>query len=94
MSDPAKDNGGAGGNADKIPHEELIDRLELVFDRADGSMRIDGSVVSDEVVLMMLQRAVNAYTARTRAAYAMALREQALEQQRVKDLLDRTRGGR
>jgi len=88
-------NGGSNGKEIvTIAREKLIDELVLVFDRESGGMSITGTVASDEVALMMFQRAVNIYTARTRAQYALALREQMLEQERIRALANSTRGGR
>jgi hypothetical protein len=91
------DNGGNDGHSSNnvtVPQEAMIDRLELEFNRLTGLVRIGGAVVSDEVALMMLYRAVNVYEFRTRAALAIAAAQQAREAQHVNDLVARTRAGR
>lgn len=90
------ENGGGAKAAEgeRIARSDLIDELVLRFDRATGMLEIGGRVASDDVALMILERAVNVYTARTRAAYMLAAREQALEQERVRQLVNQQRGGR
>lgn len=85
------DDNGNGEAKVTLPLEALIDRVQIEFDRRDGSMRVGSNVCNEEVILMMLYRAVNIYEFRTRAAMAAAAVQAAREQQRVQSILDRTR---
>lgn len=96
MSERAGDGNGTGNGAERVtlPLAELIDELHLTFNRVTGGMAITGRCVTDEVALMMLQRAANVYQARTRLQLAQQAQQQAEENKRVAALLERARGGR
>jgi len=78
MSENGEPKGYEG--APLIDHATLIDRLELVYDRATDQLRVDGKAISDEVILAMLRRAVFAYEMRLRATMAAQM---AMEAQRA-----------
>ena len=93
----SEQNHGANGTpseGDVAQRTNLIDRLEIVFDRSSGAMRIGGNVCADEVALMMLYRALNLYEFRTRVAFASIAAADAAEQRRVNDILAHARAGR
>lgn len=95
MSEADGPNGnGNGTERVTLPLEALTDELTLTFNRATGGMSITGRVITDEVALMMLARAVNVYESRTRMQLAISVKQQAEQQARVAALLERTRGGR
>lgn len=95
MSESGDGNGAGNGKEHvTLPLEALTDELTITFNRATGAMSITGRVVTDEVALMMLARAVNVYESRTRIQFASAVKQQLDEQARVAALLERTRGGR
>lgn len=77
-----------------LPLEALIDELTVRYNRADGTMQITGRAANDEVALDIFQRAARLYESRVRIAHATAARDAMIEQQRVQDLVNRTRGGR
>lgn len=95
MSEHGDGNGAGNGNERvTLPLAELIDELHITFNRVTGGMTITGRVITDEVALMMLQRAANVYQARTRLLLAQQVQLQAQEAARVADLVARTRGRR
>jgi hypothetical protein len=85
---------GDGANLGKIPHEALIDRLELTLDRGDGTMKIGGKAVNLDVALDMCQRGVRFFETQLRIQAAAQMQQQQVDQARVNELLNRTRGGR
>ena len=91
MSEPGEGN---GANLGTIPHEALIDRLELTLDRGDGTMKISGRAINLEVGLDMCQRGVRFFETQLRMAAVGVVKQQQADQERVNELLNRTRGGR
>jgi hypothetical protein len=85
---------GNGANLGKIPHEALIDRLELTLDRGDGTMKISGCAINLDVGLDMCQRGVRFFETQLRIQAVGVVKQQQADQARVNDLLNRTRGGR
>lgn len=81
------------GNGTGTPALDLVDRLELVFNRADGSLAIGGKVLGDEIALMILERAVRYYETRVRIIQARELQAEALRAaqmaQVTQDILNR-----
>lgn len=90
------DGNGAGNGEERVTLRlaALIDELHITFNRVTGGMTITGQVVTDQVALMMLQRAANVYQARTRLQLAQQAQQQVEENKRVAALLERSRGGR
>jgi hypothetical protein len=85
---------GNGANLGKIPHEALIDTLELTYDRGDGTMKIGGRAINLEVALDMCQRGCRFFETQLRIAAVGVAKQQQADQERVNELLNRTRGGR
>ena len=95
MSEPGDGNGsGNGANLGKIPHETLIDELVLTFDRGDGTMKIGGKVINQDVALDMCQRGCRFFEQQLRMAGVLQAKQQMMDAQRVNELLERSRGGR
>jgi hypothetical protein len=91
MSEPG---GGNGANLGKIPHEALIDELVLTLDRGDGTMKISGRAINLEVGLDMCQRGARFFETQLRLIAVQQRSQQQADQERVNELLNRTRGGR
>ncbi len=87
------DNGSANGGADQlIRRKDLVDELVLAYDRADGKLTVGGKIINLEVALNICQQAARYFETQLRLMAAQQVRQAAAEQERVRALLDRTRG--
>lgn len=88
-------NGGAGeyGRA-VIDLATLRDQVIIDYNRADGTLSVGGKICNLDVALDMCLRAARFFETQLRLVGVMDMKQRALEQQRVQDLLARTRGAR
>jgi hypothetical protein len=82
---------GNGANLGKIPHKVLIDELVLTMDRGDGTMKIGGKCISNEVALEMCARGVRYFETLMRIDAVQQVKQQQTENARVQEMLNRAR---
>lgn len=90
---------GANGNGLSDPgqlvrREDLIDELVLTWDRMTCRLNIGGRISSIDAALAMLAQAKRVFETQQRMQTVAAIKAQAEEQQRVQEIMARTRGGR
>jgi len=94
MSEPDGNGSGNGANLKDPTHEALTDELVLTLNRGDGTMGIGGKVINHDVALDMCQRGCRFFEQQLRMAGVLQAKQQMVDQERVNELLNRTRGGR
>ena len=87
-------SGGDGALDARIARADLVDDLTIMFDRADGTMKVGGRVVNYEVALSMCERAARHFETLLRIQAATQVKQTMAESARVQEIIQRTRGGR
>jgi hypothetical protein len=85
--------GNGDGAADRVGID-LVDVLELRYDRVTGLLDIGGKVINADVGLAICNQAARHFEQVLRLQAAQRIAQQTAEAQRVQSILDRTRGGR
>lgn len=88
------ENGGNGQERVTLPLEALTDEITIRFLRTDGTLTVGGRSCNLEVALDMCRRAARHFEKEIRLQNVVEAKNKLEEQQRVKDLLAQTRGGR
>jgi hypothetical protein len=94
MFDGDGNGGGNGHERVTMELEALVDKLELTYDRRDGSLKVGGRVINLDVALEICRRGASFFETQLRVQAAQQVQQRQAEQARVAALLDRTRGGR
>lgn len=92
----SSDGTGDGNGKERVtlPLEALTDELTITFRRTDGTLVVGGRICNLEVALDMCHRAARHFEKEIRLQNVVEAKQKLEEQQNVKDLLARTRGGR